>query len=348
MGNKSSAFVAGDGTSGNTDAAAALPGGSYRSLELSIACIDLKDSNVASKMDPFVVVWLMKGTQWVEVTRTQVIDNNTSPSFDAVLARFDINSVDRLKFIAYDAENITGLDLRRKKMIGSVEAILSDILKAEMWTADLTIPGSQGSKGTIRVTGEVMVPSSIDVSMRMRLDDVEQYELFSTVQPFIRISRAGALGGPPIKVLTTSVEKGKNVKFDELTVSFEHLANSDVNRSIKFELFDFEGSGRHVILAETSLTLAQLQQRVIDGRGALGIPLLNSRQPGKPCKTTLMFDFFQAKRVPLLWDYMKGRIIVRFFMISVSGISYQRLISFFLLHRRCRFSLRHRHRLHRV
>ena len=131
--------------------------------------------------------------------------------------------------------------------------------------------------------------------------------MFSTCKPFIRISRAGGLGGPPIKVLTTSIEKGKNVKFAEVRTSFQHLANSDLNRSIKFQLYDWEGSGRHVILAETSMTLAQLQQRVMDGKGALGLPLINCRKPGKPCVTTLMFDYFQAVRVPTLYDYIRGK-----------------------------------------
>ena len=307
MGNKKSSYIVSDGSCGNSDAAAALPGGSYKGLEFSISCENLRDSNVVSKMDPFVVIWLLKGTQWVELTRTEIVDNNSYPSFDSVLARFNVAEVERLKFIVYDAENATGTDLRRKKIVGSVEGTVRDILKAEMWKADLNYPGSSGSRGTILVTGEVMIESSIDIVMRMRCDDVEQYEMFSTCKPFIRISRAGGLGGPPIKVLTTSIEKGKNVKFAEVRTSFQHLANSDLNRSIKFQLYDWEGSGRHVILAETSMTLAQLQQRVMDGKGALGLPLINCRKPGKPCVTTLMFDYFQAVRVPTLYDYIRGK-----------------------------------------
>ena len=307
MGNKSSQqYISGDGSTGNTDAAASLPGGTYTSMELSITCHGLKDSNTYSKMDPFVVIWLLKGTQWVEVTRTEIIDNTMSPCFDSVLARFDVGAIERLRFVVFDNENCGTSDLRHNKAVGEAETTVSEIMNREAWKSDLKKKGSSGSQGTITVCGEKMVDSSVEIVMNMRIEDAEQYEVFSTVQPFLRISRYGGLGGPPMKCAQTNVGKGKSVKFDQHKVTFQHLANSDIHRNLKFELFDFESSGKHVLLADTSMTLVQLQQRITEGKGGLAIPMNNCRKPGKPCATTLMFDYFQAAKVPTLWDYLKG------------------------------------------
>jgi copine 4/6/7 len=313
MGNKSSAYVSSDGSSGNSDAAAALPGGSFQTIELAITCQKLHDSNVVSKMDPFVVVWLMRGSQWVEVTRTQIVDNCAHPVFDSVVARFNTEEVQSLRFIVYDAENGSGVDLRGKKIVGSVTTTVRDVMGCEAWHGELSSEKSSGSRGHIIVSAEKMLDNPIEISLQMRLEKVEQHEVFSTVAPFIRVSRYGTLGGPLMKVFSTERQKGKNVKFDAVTVSFQHLSNCDLNRNLKFEVFDHETSGKHNLLAETSMTLGQLQQRVSDGKGALGVPFNNCRKPGKPCETTMHFDYFQAKRVPTLYDYLKGVSLLSFF-----------------------------------
>ena len=335
MGNKSSAFVSSDGSSGNSDAAAALPGGSFQTIELAITCQNLVDSNVVSKMDPLVVVWLMRGSQWVEVTRTQVMNNTTHPAFDAVLARFNIDEIQSLKFMVYDDENSSGADLRGKKLVGSATTTVRDIMNAEAWRGDLTNSDKgSGSRGTITVSAEKMLEDSIEISLQMRLEKVEQFQVLSTVEPFLRVSRYGALGGPLIKCFTTEKQKGKNVKFKTVNVSFQHLANCDVNRNIKFEIFDHETSGKHVLLADASMTLAQLQQRVTDGKGALGLPFSNCRKAGKPCETTLHFDFFQAVRVPTLYDYLKGIILhpsLLFFAIEQFFLFFALYLFFFAL-----------------
>jgi copine 4/6/7 len=306
MGNKASNYVASDGSSGNSDAAAALPGGSFQTIELAITCQKLHDSNVVSKMDPFVVVWLMRGSQWVEVTRTQTVYNCAHPVFDAVIARFNTDEIQSLRFIVYDAENGSDIDLRGKKIVGSVTTTVRDVMGCEAWHGELSSEKSSGSRGHIIVSAEKMLENPIDISIQMRLEKVESHEVFSTVEPFIRVSRYGTLGGPLMKCFSTERQKGKNVKFNSVCVSFQHLSNCDLNRNLKFEVFDYETSGKHTLLADTSMTLGQLQQRVSDGKGALGVPFNNCRKPGKPCETTMHFDYFQASRVPTLYDYLKG------------------------------------------
>jgi hypothetical protein len=103
MGNKAASqkYVTGSDTgSGESDCLAIIPGGtsehpkyinisyllttyvcplhqknvgSNATIELAIECRDLRDTHVTSTMDPFVVVFLLRGASWIEVARTEII-----------------------------------------------------------------------------------------------------------------------------------------------------------------------------------------------------------------------------------------------------------------------------------
>ena len=48
-------------------------------VELSLSCSNLKDLDVFSKSDPVVFLYEQKGSEWVKLGRTEVIDDNLNP-----------------------------------------------------------------------------------------------------------------------------------------------------------------------------------------------------------------------------------------------------------------------------
>ena len=64
------------------------------------------------QQDPFVVVFLLRGSSWIEVARTEIIENSSYPIFDSVIGRFNIDENQHIKFIVYDACN----DMRPKDL----------------------------------------------------------------------------------------------------------------------------------------------------------------------------------------------------------------------------------------
>ena len=48
-------------------------------VELSLSCSNLKDLDAFSKSDPVVFLYEQKGSEWVKLGRTEVIDDNLSP-----------------------------------------------------------------------------------------------------------------------------------------------------------------------------------------------------------------------------------------------------------------------------
>ena len=58
---------------------AAAAGEPFSQVELSISCTKLKDLDHFSKSDPAVFLYEKKGSQWLKLGRTEVIDNNLNP-----------------------------------------------------------------------------------------------------------------------------------------------------------------------------------------------------------------------------------------------------------------------------
>lgn len=55
------------------------PRDTYSKVELSISCTNLKDLDHFSKSDPCLFIFEKRGTEWIKLGRTEVIDNNLNP-----------------------------------------------------------------------------------------------------------------------------------------------------------------------------------------------------------------------------------------------------------------------------
>ena len=160
MGNKNQppSIVSKAGTgSGNTDRAASGKFSNNSTIEFSIECHDLRDTHVTSTMDPFVVVMVQKGKQWIEVARTEIIENTSFPVFNGIIGRFNIDDNQPVQFMVYDAGNdmTPCFDLTRRRLVGSVTTTVGAIVRgAAYFESPLTEP-SGNPRGTIFISGEV-------------------------------------------------------------------------------------------------------------------------------------------------------------------------------------------------
>ena len=316
MGNKglSGDYVHGTETgTANSDAIAIIPGpgSSNQTVELSIECRDLRDKNVTSTMDPFVVVFLLRGASWIEVTRTEIIENSSYPVFDSIIARFNIQENQRLRFVVFDACNDMGdRDLSQRRLVGTMETTVGAVVRGTAYYESPLAEPSGAQRGMIYVSGEVEndAAPSVDVCMTMRCDKIESQSMFGSTNTFIRVSKLHPTGH---QLHWMSIQKTKNAtgatpQYNELRMPLNRLANSDRTRNLKFELFAFQSNGKHTYLCETIMTLERLAQMVAEGRGALGIPMGNTQNVTKKVDTTLHFDSFQTYRVPSLREYLSG------------------------------------------
>ena len=54
-------------------------------VELSLSCSNLKDLDAFSKSDPVVFLYEQKGSEWVKLGRTEVINDNLNPKVSLII-----------------------------------------------------------------------------------------------------------------------------------------------------------------------------------------------------------------------------------------------------------------------
>ena len=192
--------------------------------------------------------------------------------------------------------------------------------------------------------------------MTLRCEQIESQSTFSATNTFLRISKlhpTGALHWMSV-AKTDNVARNEqgSVQFSQLRMPLHRLANSDLTRNLKIELFHHQSNGKHIYLAETLITLGRydmtsqshilpylllfysltflmlfcipfspstypflilrLVQLCAEGRGAMGLPMENKQDVTKKVTTTIHFDLFQTYRTPSLEDYFTGGMEMAF------------------------------------
>lgn len=112
-------------------------------VELHLSCRDLKNLDLLSKSDPFIVVNSWEGNSWKEVMRTATVWDNLNPDFaDHIVLDYHFELVQKLRFEVYDRDGKSE-QLKSHDFIGSVETALSRIMggRGSTFSADLKIPG---------------------------------------------------------------------------------------------------------------------------------------------------------------------------------------------------------------
>jgi Ca2+-dependent lipid-binding protein len=227
-------------------------------VELTIKCNGLRDKDIMSKSDPMVVVSkLNSSNQWVEVGRTEIVANNLNPVFmRRVVTSYHFEDVQKLRFDIYDVDSSfktsdpRNIDIKKQDTLGSSEALLGDILRqpGSTWTGTLSEKGKT-VRGNITVQAEQLANSNVDIWMKLRCANLQNIETFGNIEPFIRISRLRE-DGSYSAVYKTEVKKGKNPVFQEISAPLLQLSNGDMFRPLKFEVVDYERSGKHRVLGK--------------------------------------------------------------------------------------------------
>ena len=99
-------------------------------IELSLTCKDLLNSDLRSNSDPFIVVSTFEGNRWVEIGRTEVIEDDLNPEF---AKKFNLDyrfeTQQKYKFAVYDKDENSS-DLRKHDFLGHCYTTLGEIVGA--------------------------------------------------------------------------------------------------------------------------------------------------------------------------------------------------------------------------
>ncbi|XP_057439433.1 protein BONZAI 3 [Lotus japonicus] len=300
----------------------------FTRVELTLSACNLLDRDIASKSDPMVVVYEKKRDGILqELGRTEVIMNCLNPEWIVkVSVAFQFEVVQPLVFQVYDIDTkyhripVKTINLKDQDFLGEATCTLSEIVTKQSRSVTLRLQNRTGRGGLIRNLGAITVhaeetaAAKSAVEMIFRCSHLDNKDVFSKSDPFLRISRRVESGGSVPICKTEVIDNNLNPKWKPVCLSFQQFGSKD--NPLVIECFDFNSSGDHVLIGKLEKSVADLEKLYNGKAGAnFFMPSKHHRQD-KVLKGQLFVDQFCEKEQFTFIDYISSGFELNF-MVAV-------------------------------
>ncbi|XP_037497211.1 protein BONZAI 3 isoform X2 [Jatropha curcas] len=277
----------------------------YTQIELFLSASNLLDRDITSKSDPMTVVYAKKKDgKLEEVGRTEVILNNLNPSWiKKITFAYQFEIVQPLVFHIYDIDTkyhnlpVESLKLNDQEFLGEATCVLSEIVTKQNRKLTLNLHNRNGQEalrnfGTLTIQAEETVASRTAFELTFRCSNLDNKDVFSLSDPFLRISRVVESGGSIPICKTEVVNDNLNPVWRPLHLSMQQF-KSKANPLV-IECFDFNSSGNHILIGKLQKSVADLEKLHREKCGA-NFVLPSRRGHEKVLKGQLFVDQFLEK-----------------------------------------------------
>ncbi|KAF1878152.1 hypothetical protein Lal_00002685 [Lupinus albus] len=229
----------------------------------SLSASNLLDRDIASKSDPMVVVYSKKKDGIVEeLGRTEVILNYLNPQWiQKINVTFQFEIVQQLEFHVYDVDTqyhcipTMALKLRDQDFLGMANCTLSEIVTKQSQRLTLKLQsknGYNGSRnlGTLNVHAEETISSRNAVEMIFSCTTLDNKDIFSKTDPFIRISRIVESGSSVPICKTEVIDNNLSPAWKPLCLISKQFGSKE--NPLIIECFDFNSNGNHVLVGDAA------------------------------------------------------------------------------------------------
>uniref|UniRef100_A0A8C2XPQ5 Copine II n=1 Tax=Cyclopterus lumpus TaxID=8103 RepID=A0A8C2XPQ5_CYCLU len=205
-------------------------------VELSVTAASLLDRDVASKSDPFCVLFHEVDGNWVELGRTETAVNNLNPVF-GVKFRVDYHfeEIQKLRFAIFD-EDKCATQLYEHDFLGEFICTLGVIVSNKKLHRPLILAnGKPAGKGSIT-------------------------DFFGKSDPYLEFHKQGDDGKWMLVHRTEVIKNTLDPAWKPFTVPLISLCNGDVDRNIKVLCYDYDNDGGHDFIGEFQTTAAKMSE----------------------------------------------------------------------------------------
>ncbi len=256
-----------------------------------------------------MVLFQKKGDSWVEVGRTEMIKDTLNPQFvRSFQVEFHFEEVQYLNFVCYDVDDISrGLD--KQDLIGEVAVSLSEIVTApgQKLIRPLRLHDRPGARrGMLAVSAEEVQELNMLATVALRAEKLDKKDLFGKSDPFVVISRCKEEGIYIPVAKTEVVRKDLNPRWKPFDISLQRLCNGDLHRPLKFEVFDWNRSGKHEFIGSFTTNVADLQNPNGSKRFGLINQDLRARKARYINSGMVVIDSFTTVKEHTFLDYVRG------------------------------------------
>lgn len=299
--------------------------GLFTQVELSLSASKLLDRDITSKSDPMVVVYIKKNGALQEIGRTEVILNNLNPQWiEKVSVAFHFEIVQPLIFRVYDIDTkyynvpVKTIKLSDQDFLGEASCVLSEIITKQNRSLALCLKDGHGGSrnlGSLTVRAEERVASRSVIEIVLRCSHLDNKDVFSKSDPFLRISRVVETGGSIPICKTEVVKDNLNPVWRPLYLSMQKFGNKD--NPLVIECFDFDSNGSHELIGKLQKSMADLEKLYNEKSGAnFVIPSSSHGGYEKVLKGQLFVDHFVEKTQFSFLDYISSGFQLNF-MVAV-------------------------------
>jgi hypothetical protein len=262
--------------------------GATSRVELSVSCRKLKTKDQIIDGDPFYVAYVSESTKepFHEVKRSEIISKTHNPKWiNKITVNYNFEKPQLMKIEIYycktsfsSSDTSKQFNLSDHQYLGYCIFSLGDIFGAshQGWFGPILTPdednfditttattgvggavggsgavggavGSDQKRGYLTIQGEELASVSDQIHLRLECKKLKNMELFSKSDPFLVISKERDDGSyaPCYKseVMSNNLSPAYEIRSSTLD-----LANGDINRMLKIEVFDWNISGHHVYI----------------------------------------------------------------------------------------------------
>uniref|UniRef100_A0A3B3UY91 Copine-3 n=1 Tax=Poecilia latipinna TaxID=48699 RepID=A0A3B3UY91_9TELE len=230
-------------------------------VELTVSCENLLDKDVGSKSDPLCVLLQKTGDKWMELCRTERLNNTSSPSFSQRLrVDYHFETVQNLKFGVYDIDNSTS-NLADDDYLGGAELTLGQIVSSKTITRPLQLKKDKpAGKGSITVSKEIKDNKAIVLELEAK--KLDKKDTFGKSDPFLEIFKQGENGKWQLVHRTEVVKNNLNPSWKKFSVPLQTFCSSDMEKPLKVDCSDHDSDGSHDLIGSFTTKASELMKAV--------------------------------------------------------------------------------------
>lgn len=262
-----------------------------------------------------------------ELGRTEVLMNTLDPAWiEKVPIDYQFEIVQPLVFHVYDVDTKynslppKALKLNEQDFLGEASCVLSEIVTKGSKSLTLNLQrknGHTGMKklGTITVHAEETVASRQAVDIKFRCTKLDNKDLFSKSDPFLRISRIVESGGSVPICKTEVVNNDLNPTWKPVCLTTQQFGSKD--NPLIIECFDFDSDGSHQLIGTLQKSVGDLEKLYNEKSGVKFLFPSSGRNPHvKTLKGQLFVDEFSQRTTYTFLDYISSGYELNF-MVAV-------------------------------
>ena len=200
----------------------------------------LADKDTFSKSDPYCVCYAQmqgaRGPQWVEVGRTEKIDDNLNPVFQKPInVQFFFELKQEFKVVIYDDDGQK--DDSKNDKLGEVDFTLSKVVSSRRHTAEFTLQ----PQGKLIITAVEAATNGKDlVELAFSGRRMKKMDTFGSADPYFKLYRLLPNGQRTLLFQAKHIDNTLDPVWPGLPrFRLDQLAGSDLHaKSLEFECYD--------------------------------------------------------------------------------------------------------------